>query len=899
MTHRRLRGPATGLLVLAASLLLPFAARAATSVFVSQSGFCGLNFPCVTSIQAGVNAAGGGPSSVFVAPGAYFESVDLSGMGSAPGAGVASNLSIVATDASFSPAPLTSVVIPPAGEAFFNSVTPFPFSVGIHGFVVTSSTTDAIDLEGTSGGVHVSDVVAVGATFDGVDVRADGNITLERVISTLNGNDGFQIELEGPGDLVVTDCTATDNGLPDDERGDDDGFQISLNTGTVEMAGNRALRNGGAGFEFHVRQDGEVPWLRMVDTVSSFNTNKGVHIEQSCSRTSISMQGPDCNGDEQPIVDVTLDGLVVENNGSDGLEMNQGWSRDPSVTPIFQLLNSRAIGNGTGESGDGFEMEPGNRLSEFGAPVPVFSVANALLENLIASGNEADGVELNGNQGVKEALNDVTLLKVVANDNGDDGVELQGSGDFVVIDVEAHRNGFADAVTDDDPRDGIEVGGGGPDPVTITARRIRANDNAGDGIQLLAAERIEASFLEARGNGQGLPDCTTLPDDSEVCDGCVLFTYPSGSTQLFCEPGASSDGLEIEQGTLLDGSAPNVDATVSHCVLSGNKGDGLDAGDDDDDIALMGSLTVMDCHIDDNGDDGLDSHPNDLESPPSPAPPASVSLARISASGNVDDGVDVAAVGAIDLLDVCVSENTGEGIVAKEHGGPLLIADSAALANRIGIALTETSAAPVTLSGSDVAGNTEAGLVNASAPILVAANGNFWGAPTGPWHPNNPAGLGDEIFDSFNGAAGVVDFTGFSPVALGPAECPERAGDTDGDGEPDLTDPCPTVPFESPADSDGDGKPDACDCRCFDAQDVVLSQVDVCADLDVPGGFYTATYSAEDDLFADVLSTTFCRVASPLVPIEPLVLPVTPAQAADCQQNLLLQVQLSDAECSS
>ena len=47
------------------------------------------------------------------------------------------------------------------------------------------------------------------------------------------------------------------------------------------------------------------------------------------------------------------------------------------------------------------------------------------------------------------------------------------------------------------------------------------------------------------------------------------------------------------------------------------------------------------------------------------------------------------------------------------------------------------------------------------------AEGNWWGAATGPTHPSNPAGTGDDVVDGTNGQLGTVDFDPFITTSSG------------------------------------------------------------------------------------------------------------------------------------
>ncbi|MEJ8569667.1 right-handed parallel beta-helix repeat-containing protein [Elongatibacter sediminis] len=220
------------LAIFALTLTLPLSpsAQAATSVYADTGGCNGLT-PCYGTIQEAVNNAGGGTSTVYVFPGTWDESVDISLMGSSDGA--QANLTLQAVDASGSPTVGGVTVSPAAGEAFFNSVDPFPFSLAVHGINVSSGSTDAIDIEGLTGDILITDMTATGATFDGIDIRSGGSIELRRVHADANGNDGIQIRTVDTGDVTITNSTANGNGTAG--GGDGDGILIELHDGSISL----------------------------------------------------------------------------------------------------------------------------------------------------------------------------------------------------------------------------------------------------------------------------------------------------------------------------------------------------------------------------------------------------------------------------------------------------------------------------------------------------------------------------------------------------------------------------------------------------------------------------------------------------------------------------------------
>ena len=60
----------------------------------------------------------------------------------------------------------------------------------------------------------------------------------------------------------------------------------------------------------------------------------------------------------------------------------------------------------------------------------------------------------------------------------------------------------------------------------------------------------------------------------------------------------------------------------------------------------------------------------------------------------------------------------------------------------------EVDGGTVTVEGSSISGNASFGIENTSPTPVVQAAYNWWGHPSGPYHPStNPGGLGDRVSD--------------------------------------------------------------------------------------------------------------------------------------------------------
>jgi hypothetical protein len=301
--------------------------------------------------------------------------------------------------------------------------------------------------------------------------------------------------------------------------------------------------------------------------------------------------------------------------------------------------------------------------------------------------------------------------------------------------------------------DGVSVEADGG----ITIRDVTANSVAGDGVRAVSNGGnilVEASSAQRSVPVVGSPDGLDL----FAANGDVTVTGVSANSHNGPD---GSNGIEIEtangnvlvhnslgnfnadQGIVIDAEG---DVHVTAAGAVGNGEDGLK-------INASGEALVDFFGASDNGDDGIDV--------------AAIDDAEIRdsfAEGNGNGGIQVSTTGDLDIERVTVMENNlAQASVSSESRSGAIevvahpdasepLVDTVLIAGSVvsnngadGILLSGTWAtAPVTVTSNAICQNAGAGFV-ALMEIADNLTSNWWGETTGPAHPDNPGGGGDEI----------------------------------------------------------------------------------------------------------------------------------------------------------
>jgi hypothetical protein len=421
-----------------------------------------------------------------------------------------------------------------------------------------------------------------------------------------------------------------------------------------------------------------------------------------------------------------------------------------------------------GESVDLSTMgTPGDRglgtLNASGTPAPgtatinpaagpaIYNSVDPFSENLYVDGlnltsPDEDGLEIAVDQ-------HIILQNLTANDNFDDGVDVyEVRGNVVMTDCVAHNNGdkglsvwatggnvnITGAETDGNYEGGISVL---ETTGHVNISDCSANNNTGgddtDGIE-----------TEMTGGSVSLTNCTTNYNGD---DGIDLDDTVGPVTVTGCTANGNVDesGIDVELA--------NGDVLISDCTANDNGDDEDDDGEDGFYIIGASDVTFQDCYAKGNSDDGFDA---DWEYWGSPYRiPDDVTFINVTAYDNGDDGLELDTEAGVFLSRVSSVANGSDGIEFYSDFGQsvsnLTLVDSEIRdKDDEGLdfdGLHDTGV--LTLTTSLICGNASDGFY-LYPELPVNAEADWWGNPSGPQHPANPGGNGDEI----TGTVNLVDF---------------------------------------------------------------------------------------------------------------------------------------------
>jgi hypothetical protein len=387
MTSRIFRRTSTiGILI--AAVLLTYGVQSAhagspptTYADADGSRACASLTPCFTKIQDAVDHVGAADAHVFVFPGVYNESVNLSNMASSANH-VLGNLTLMTVDAAGNPTPATATI---HGAAPISTTTlGFPDDITVDGFIIQSTQNDGVYLK-TAGAITIRNSTA--------NNPGDGSS------SDNTGDDGFDLATTGGKPITIEDSQA------EQAHGNlGDGFQL-VTTGGATIRNTQASNNVGT-------QD-----------------NVGINIPDS--QGDIILDGVRADGNSEQGIYVYTTGKIslsgeANNNGFRGADLfTELGPASASAAASPQQANA-AIALSAFTASD--NADDGVLAQAAGDVLARDTQANkdkATGLSLLSQGNvEATNVHVadNTKQGIYvEAENQVTINRVSAIDNGNNG----------------------------------------------------------------------------------------------------------------------------------------------------------------------------------------------------------------------------------------------------------------------------------------------------------------------------------------------------------------------------------------------------------------------------------------------------------------------------------------------
>jgi len=395
--------PLIGVLALVIPLLFVFAAPVSAAGTISVDGDA---VGCVSTsgqgnpygvvyckIQDAVTDASPG-DTVHVYPGTYNEGVDLSKMDPE------GDITLITVNASGNPTPGTATVDNPLdAPEIYTGDPPFNGDVTIDGFVLRS-VYSAIDVwvggstAATAGGdvglvpagtkdVVIRNVDASNTGGDGIEVRADGNVTITDC--TTNSNNGFGIYVNDTGgNVTITGCTSNQNSCT----------LALVRGGEVTCEASGILVNSAGGK------------VTISDCIANNNGDDGIRVKSGLSgeASAAGVVGLD---------QVTIDRCTAKQNGNEGISV--GSFGDLTITDCTANGNNE---DGVFVGGLLFGAEPGLG--------PVIDGGDVTIKNCTANGNGEAGFDPESISGT------LSIQACIARDN-DEGIDLDSLGEADAI----------------------------------------------------------------------------------------------------------------------------------------------------------------------------------------------------------------------------------------------------------------------------------------------------------------------------------------------------------------------------------------------------------------------------------------------------------------------------------
>jgi hypothetical protein len=503
--------------------------------------------------------------------------------------------------------------------------------------------------------------VFTGNSGDGLNIRSDGNITLNNITADNNLDNGIDID-NTPG---TTNATFTVTGTNSFSGNVNNGMNV-LTEGAITLS--NIVANGNTnGTGAYLMNDYAGAGGVTLTGANSFNTNRnsGLIID---TRRAVTLENVTANSN------IFGDGVNIDNCSWGGSTLGCLGSGDVTLTGVLTFNNNGNSGdnglyiysNGnvsmadvtaTGNMGDGVEINNTSNTASTttatvqiggtnvftgnsGTGLVIYSKGNIGLNNVTAGANTSSGVYIENQNGTTTASVTFTGLNSFVG-NTSNGVSVRSKGAITLSNVIANgstadsgaylRNDYTGA-----------VGG-----VTLTGSNSFSGNND-YGLQILSLGAVSLNNLTA--------------DNNVLEYGAYISNAGTGASGGVTIAGINSFSGNDDYGL---GVASRGAVTLENVTANGNKtadGVNIDNAAGTGDVTLTGTQTFTN-NGNGDGDDGLYIRSQ-----------GNVSLAGVVATGNKDEGVEIdntpgSASATVQIGGTNVfSNNVGNGLLIYSEG---------------------------------------------------------------------------------------------------------------------------------------------------------------------------------------------------------------------------------------
>ncbi len=715
-------------------------------------------------------------------------------------------------------------------------------NVSLLNVTATNNGDEGVQIDNTASSASATVQVLGTNTFtgnsgDGLNIRSDGNITLNNITANANLDDGADISNSSSG----TNATVTITGTNSFSNNTSDGLVV-VSRGAIMLSNVTANNNvNESGVVLDNDETGAVGGV-IINGSNTFNgnDNNGLNI---ASRGSVNLNNITADGNKTATGvainncsmsggvclgsgDVTLTGsLIFTNNGNndDGLNIYTGGN--VSLADVIatgnksdgvEINNTPSTGSATVQIG-GTNVFTGNA----GTGLLIYSDGNVGLNNVTSSANTGSGVYIENLTSSTNATVTLTGSNSFVG-NTSNGLYVRSRGAITLSNITATGSVADSGVW----LDNDETGAAGGVTINGTNNVFSGNNDSGLGITSRGAVSLEnitangnktedgVSIDNSAGTGVvtliGILTFTNNGNDNSD-DGLYLRTRGNLTLANVTATGNKDEGVDI------DNTSGTGSVTITGGTFNQNNGDGLNIRSD-------GLITLVDVTANQNGDDGGDIS-NDTSGS---VAGANVFVVRSTFNSNGDDGLVASSNLDITLINVTAQNNDNDGVELFSDGDNVVLCGGVFSGNDIQVGSTDYN---VRVTG---------GTRTRSSDIVVTN----W-TPTTGWttvangtgrcnYPDADTDLLPNTWDADDDNDGVLDGVDACPIgaAVGTDTdgdgCKDTTEDTDNDNDGVLNagNSCP-VGASVGTDTDGDGCKDTTEDTDND-NDGVLNAGDTC-----------------------------------------------------------------------